>query len=204
MSLEQSTDAELADRAARGEDAAFAELVRRYQNAVYQMACRMLGDRDSGLDAAQEIFLKVHGALGRYDPARKFSTWVLAIARNHCIDQIRKPETRMTRRMEDESRVAEIAAPGPSRAVENAEASVIIERAVAELPDIYKEAIQLYHFQELSYAESAEVQAVPQGTFMARLHRARKMLREKLRPFFGVEGDEAPDGRDDRAAPGSA
>lgn len=192
--MEQTSDAELAGRAARGDDSAFAELVRRYQHAVYEMSCRMLRDRDLGLDAAQEVFLKAHGALDRYDGARKFSTWILAIARNHCIDQIRKPSNRPNAPLLEESRMSEDPAPGPGKALESAQARKLIEKAVEELPEIYREAIQLYHFQELSYAESAEVQGVPQGTFMARLHRARKQLGERLRPVLGA-GDAKPSKR---------
>ena len=77
----------------------------------------------------------------------------------------------------------------------------LIGGETAELSDIYREAIQLYHFQELSYAEAAEVQGVPQGTFMARLHRARRQLRERLRPVLGADDEQASERRDDRAAP---
>jgi len=197
-----ASDAELAGRAARGDDEAFAELVRRYQNAVYEMACRMLRDRDAGFDAAQEVFLKAHGALGRYDPSRKFSTWILAISRNHCLDQLRKPFGRLAA-LDDDSQAAADPAPGPGQSVEDAEASRIIEEAVGLLPDIYREAVNLYHFQELTYSEAAEVQDVPIGTFMARLHRARRMLRDRLRPLLGVDDGDAPPRREDRRAPGT-
>jgi len=189
--MEHESDADLAQRASRGDDEAFAVLVRRYQNAVYEMSCRMLGDRDAGLDAAQEVFLKAHGALDRYDGNRKFSTWILAIARNHCIDQIRKPAHRLSTSLTDEDRLPANGSEDPRRAVEQAQESRIIERAVDELSANYKEAVMLYHFQGLSYAEAAEVQGVPIGTFMARLHRARKQLREKLQPVLGADDGNA-------------
>lgn len=192
--MEQESDADLAKRAARGEDAAFAILLRRYQNAVYEMSCRMLGDRDAGLDAAQEVFLKAHGALDRYDSGRKFSTWILAITRNHCIDQIRKPVHRLSTQLSDEDRLPADGRENPRLAAEHAQEQEIIERAVDELSDNYKEAVVLYHFQGFSYSEAAEVQDVPLGTFMARLHRARKKLRDKLRPLLGAD-DESASGR---------
>lgn len=198
--MEHESDADLAQRAARGDDSAFAVLVRRYQNAVYEMSCRMLGSRDAGLDAAQEVFLKAHGALDRYDPSRKFSTWILAITRNHCIDQVRRPAHRLTSPMLDEDRYAADGSENPRLAVENAQESKIIEQAVAELPDIYREAVLLYHFQDLSYTEAADVQGVPLGTFMARLHRARARLRDALRPVLGVDDGSAPERRADRRA----
>jgi RNA polymerase sigma-70 factor (ECF subfamily) len=198
--MEQPSDAELAQRAATGDDAAFTELVRRYQNAVYEMACRILGDRDAGLDVAQEVFLKAHRALDRYDPARKFSTWILAIARNQCIDQVRRPAHRLSTSLPDENRLPADPRESPGSKVEHAEISRILEQAVEELPDVYREAILLYHYQGLTYTEAAEVQGVPLGTFMARLHRARRRMRDLLRPMLGMNDDAALDGRDDRPA----
>ncbi len=198
--MEQASDAELATRAAKGDDAAFAVIVRRYQHAVYEMSCRMLRDRDAGLDASQEIFLKAHRALHRYDTNRKFSTWILAIARNHCIDQIRKPSHRMSVSLPDENRVPDDPDRNPSQAVEQKETAEILEQAVEELPDAYREAIQLYHYQGLTYAESADVQGVPQGTFMARLHRARRKLRDIVRPLLGRNDETASERRADRQA----
>jgi RNA polymerase sigma-70 factor, ECF subfamily len=189
--MAQRSDAELAELATRGDNDAFAELVRRYQNAVYEMSCRMLGDRDAGLDAAQEVFLKAHGALERYDSKRKFSTWILAITRNHCIDQIRRPVNRLSSQLEDEGRVPDKVNDDPRQLMEKAETSKILEAAVEELSDSYREAIQLYHYQELSYAEAAEVQGVPLGTYMARLHRARAKLRDILRPVLGADHEGA-------------
>ena len=183
--MDRDSDAELVERSIQGDTAAFETLVRRYQNAVYEMSCRMLGDRDAGLDAAQEVFLKVHANLGRYDSTRKFSTWILSITRNHCIDQLRKPRRRLSNNIEEEARIPDPKSPNPGREVEAAETSALIERAVSQLSETYREAIELYHFQDLSYAEAAEVQGVPIGTYMARLHRARKKLRELLRPALG-------------------
>lgn len=189
--MAQRSDAELAELAAKGDNTAFAELVRRYQNAVYEMSCRMLGDRDAGYDAAQEVFLKAHGALDRYDPKRKFSTWILAITRNHCIDQIRRPVNRLSNQLEDEGRVPDEGNDNPRQVVEKAETSKILEEAVEQLSDNYREAVQLYHYQGLSYAEAADVQGVPLGTYMARLHRARAKLRDILRPVLGADHEGA-------------
>lgn len=198
--MEQASDAELAQRAAKGDDAAFAVIVRRYQTAVYEMSCRMLRDRDAGLDASQEIFLKAYRALDRYDSSRKFSTWILAIARNHCIDQIRKPANRLSVSLPDENRLPDETNKNPRQAVEQAETAEILEKAVEELPDNYREAIHLYHYQGLTYAESADVQGVPQGTFMARLHRARRKLRDIVRPMLGRNDETASERRADRQA----
>ena len=83
-------EAVLISRARDGDQEAFRQLVERYQGAVYNLAYRMLGDPGDAEDAAQEIFVRIYRQLGRYDPARKFSTWTLAIATNYCIDQLRR------------------------------------------------------------------------------------------------------------------
>src|SRR5436305_3151895 len=86
----QTEEAVLLEAAKVGDQEAFRELVERYQGAVYNLAYRMLGDPDEAEDAAQEIFVRVYRQLARYDAERKFSTWVLAIATNYCIDQLRR------------------------------------------------------------------------------------------------------------------
>ena len=78
-----------------GNQDAFAELVNTYQNAVYNLCYRMLGERTESEDATQEAFLRAYLNMDRYDPARSFKTWVLSIASNHCIDRLRK--RRLTR-----------------------------------------------------------------------------------------------------------
>ncbi len=182
--MENESDAQLAERAVSGDDASFAMLMRRYQNAVYEMCCRMLRDREAGLDAAQEVFLKAHSALPRYDGSRRFSTWIFAICRNHCIDEIRRPSRRLVTPLQDDGRKTPASGPNPSEIAEQAQTSRLLEKTVDRLPEHYREAVMLYHYQELSYAEAAEIQGVPMGTFMARLHRARRMLRDQLRPIF--------------------
>jgi RNA polymerase sigma-70 factor (ECF subfamily) len=198
--MADESDADLAGRAARGDNAEFETLVHRYQNAVYEMSCRMLGDRDAGLDAAQEVFIRAHGALDRYDPTRKFSTWILAITRNHCIDQIRRPARRLSTRIEEEGRIPDLHAASPRQQVEDAQTSTLLARAVAQLPEAYREAVELYHYQDLTYVEAAQIQGVPLGTYMARLHRARKKLRDLLRPVLGDDDERSLDRGDDRRA----
>src|SRR6266516_33642 len=80
----------LIDRAVAGDERAFAELVTRYQTAVYNLAYRMLGDAGEAEDAAQEVFLRIYRRLATYDQDHRFSTWVLSIASHYCIDLLRR------------------------------------------------------------------------------------------------------------------
>ena len=78
------------DQAQQGDKEAFSELVEAHHKPVYNMCYRMLGNTGDAEDAAQETFLRAYKAIKRYDPSRKFITWLLSIAANYCIDQQRK------------------------------------------------------------------------------------------------------------------
>ena len=77
-------------QAQKGDDMAFSRLVEVYQKPVYNLCYRMLGNANDAEDAAQETFIRAYNAIRRYDPSRKFSTWLLTIASNYCIDQHRR------------------------------------------------------------------------------------------------------------------
>ena len=83
-------DREWIDKACQGDDEAFTKLVETYQNPVYNMCYRMLGEAGAAEDAAQETFWRAYQNLKRYDPQRSFITWILSIAAHYCIDQQRK------------------------------------------------------------------------------------------------------------------
>ena len=83
-------ESEWLQQAIKGDDLAFSRLVEAYQRPVYNLCYRMMGNANDAEDAAQETFIRAYKALNRYDPSRKFSTWLLSIASNYCIDQHRR------------------------------------------------------------------------------------------------------------------
>src|SRR5688500_12610293 len=87
-------DAALAREASRGSRDAFAQLVDRHKRAVHGLCARLLGDREEARDAAQEAFVRAYSSLARYDAAQPFAPWVLRIARNHCLDLLRRRPAR--------------------------------------------------------------------------------------------------------------
>src|SRR3954466_4317958 len=89
-----SGDADLVVRALAGREDGFEELVRRYQRPIVAYVYRMVGDYDTALDLAQEVFIKVYNSLGRYRPEFKFSTWIYKIAHNSAVDYLRRYGTR--------------------------------------------------------------------------------------------------------------
>lgn len=187
--LEESPTAEVlwTRAAARGDRQAFGRLVDLHKGSVYGLCVRLLRDREEARDAAQESFARAYAALATYDPAQPFAPWILRIARNHCLDLLR-------RRLPEAQRVeldapaeggppAEIADPDAVRsddALERRELAGTLERAVAALPPNYREVVHLFHVEHLSYKEIAAALDVPIGTVMTWLHRARARLKEIL------------------------
>ena len=185
---ELPAEASLARDAARGDRSAFARIVELRKRAVFRLCLRLLRDREEARDAAQETFVRAWGAIGTYDPAQPFAPWLLRIARNHCIDLVRR-RLPPARRVEldagdaDEVHRLEIEDLDARRAdeqLERAEAASTLGVAVAALPANYREVIHLFHLEHMSYKEIAATMEVPIGTVMTWLYRARAKLREAL------------------------
>lgn len=178
-------DADLVASALSGREDSFEELVRRYQRPIAAYVYRMVGDYEAALDLTQEIFIKIHVSLDRYEPAYKFSTWIYRISHNAAIDYMRRVATREQPLMGGlEGEPCEIVlaskAMSPQQETEREERRARIEAIVRRLPLPYKELVILRHSQDLSYDEIAEVTGLPLGTVKNRLFRAREMLRQQL------------------------
>ncbi len=168
-------EAFLIERANEGDQAAFGTLVERYQNAVYNLAYRMLGSPEEAEDAAQEIFVRIYRQLARYDPERKFSTWVLTIATNYCIDQLRRRRMQLVP-LENIIPWARAREAGPEGEALSRESRDEVQRLLRELPEKYRAVLVLRYWQDLSCAEIADILKLPEGTVKTQLHRARKAL----------------------------
>jgi RNA polymerase sigma-70 factor (ECF subfamily) len=173
--------------AARGDRQAFGRLVDLHKRTVYGLCVRLLRDREEARDAAQESFARAYAALGAYDPAQPFAPWILRIARNHCLDVLRRrlPDAQRVEldAISDEGPAAELADPDVVRgddALERRELAGTLERAVAALPPNYREVVHLFHVEHLSYKDIAATLDVPMGTVMTWLHRARARLKDTL------------------------
>ena len=184
-----SEEVEWARAAAAGDKACFARLVEKHKSSVFGLCYRLVGSTDEARDAAQEAFVRAYTSIGDFDARQPFGAWVLRIARNHCIDLLRR--RRPTLRLSSEGRgedpdpgvvpePADQFAVGGEQAVQESEAQRDLDAAVASLPPRYREVIALFHVQHKSYAEIADALDVPMGTVMTWLHRARKELKVKL------------------------
>jgi len=165
-----------------GNQDAFAELVNTYQNAVYNLCYRMLGERTEAEDATQEAFLRAYLNIDRYDPARSFKTWVLSIASNHCIDRLRK--RRLTWLSLDEPLPPNIHLssdePEPEQAAVHNERSQAIQTLLSTLSSEYRAAVVLRYWYDYSYAEIADILDTTESAIKSRLFRARQSLADRL------------------------
>jgi len=182
----QRSDADLVACARRGEVSAFAALVRRYQDRVFNTCYRLCHNHADALDLTQSAFLRALEALPRFEARANFYTWLFRIAVNLATTQRRRQ-----RRRERPAWEAGAGRPGPAepasrpeqdpgqRAAE-AESLVRLEEALNRLEDEYRVAVVLKDIEEMDYATIAEILEVPVGTVKSRIHRGRMRLRELL------------------------
>ena len=184
-------------RARAGDHDAFRVLVERHQARAYRLALRILRSEEAARDAVQEAFVKAYTSLGRFEERSSFYTWLYRLVTNQCIDMRRREhaERRLEWREGDPleegglplAPEAEDSVPAlPSDEVERKELRAQLGAAIGELPEAARETLLLREVDGLAYAEIAELQGIPRGTVMSRLHYARRRLRELLRGA-GVE-----------------
>ena len=191
LDLANLPDADVVALAQRGREEAFRELVRRYERPVFTLVYRMVRDRETAEDLAQDTFIKVLNHIDKYRPEFKLSSWLFKIANNVAIDHLRKrhldtvsmdgsPHAASTAEIEATS--FDVGSGGES-ALDELEAREIgsaIEQAIARLRPEYRSCIMLRHVEGRSYEEIAATLDLPLGTVKTYIHRARHELREAL------------------------
>jgi RNA polymerase sigma-70 factor (ECF subfamily) len=162
-------------------------MVDRYQRQVYSLALRMVRQAQDAEDLTQETFVRMFGALDRYDPTRPFPAWLFTIASRLCIDHLRrrrlKPVSLYRREAgSEEERMIDIEDTGlkPDEVSTHAEEERRTRELIDGLPPHYRIVVLLRHQQDLSYEEIAEALELPLGTVKARIHRARALLRHRI------------------------
>ncbi len=188
------TDQEIVRLALDGKEAAYRELLRRYQRPVFSLIYRMVRDRELAEDLAQECFVKALNALHSYRPEFKFSSWIFKIANNAAIDYLRRRkletlslEGAPDARDAEEAQATALNLPHPGESpleeLEAHELGSAIERAIGQLRPEYRACIILRHIEGRPYEEIAEILELPLGTVKTYIHRARAQLKEILGPL---------------------
>lgn len=173
--------------AAREDPAAFADLVRRHQDVLFNYLYRMTGNREDAEDLCQETFVRIYRALPRFREGAPFRPWMFKIATNLAINHFnaRKPASQLADEVPSTSPFN-----SPELMAELRETQRDLRKALLELSEPYRAILLLRHLNELSYQDIADTLDVPIGTAKVRLHRARKLLQEKL---FSAERKQTKD-----------
>jgi RNA polymerase sigma-70 factor (ECF subfamily) len=193
MSTDSDPDAALMLRVKNGDDAAFAELVDKYKQPVMNLVYRILRDATEAEDVAQNVFIQVHKSAHRYVPTARFSTWLFTIARNLCLNEIRRRSRHPADSLEGTQQESEdfparqfedVKTHRPTDNLLHGELEQKIEQALAELPEAQRTAIVLCRRDDLSYEEIAKVMDCSLSATKSLIHRGRETLKQKLKPYL--------------------
>lgn len=177
--------------ARRGDRSAFESLVRSVQRQVYGLCLRLLATEAEAAETAQEAFLRAYQNLNKYDEGRPFDLWVLAIARNLCLDQLRRRTRMRTDDVEDMKDTLASSEPSLEEGAIARQERQSLESAMNTLGAEDREVLALYYVQKRTTKEIAQIIGVAPGTIMARLFRAREKLRKQMTPPEAAETAEA-------------
>jgi RNA polymerase sigma-70 factor (ECF subfamily) len=180
------SDAELIAHWQQGDGAAFAALVRRWQEPVGRFLARLLGPSEQVQDLCQEVFVRLHDAGRRYRETGAFSTWLYRIALNVARDAGRR-RRRDPLPLDDHDPVA--AAPAPDAVCARRELAGLVTHALEELPAPLREVLVLRHYEDLSFEQIARLTGTPASTLKSRFAVALRRLRQRL-PQLGCHQED--------------
>jgi RNA polymerase sigma-70 factor (ECF subfamily) len=194
MPPELEPDARLMLRVKDGDSAAFEELVEKYKQPVINLLYRTLHDATEAEDLAQNVFVQVYKSAGRYRVEAKFTTWLFTIARNLCLNEIRRrsrhPAESLEARLESQDETSPARqfedrriASAPDQLLQE-ELVAKVEDALASLPENQRTAILLFKEKEMSYEEIAEILGCSLSATKSLIHRGRETLKQKLKPYL--------------------
>ncbi len=191
------TDEELVAGYLKGNKAAFEEIVRRYEDRLYRLSFRMLGNHHDALDAVQEILLKLMAALPKFQGRSRFGTWLYRLAANTCLD-IRRKRGRTAAESLDAtlefSPATSLAilddepADNPDIYIEQQYRENVVRAALDQLPESQRRLLELRDLEDLSNSQVADMLGIEVGALKARLHRARQALKRVLDGGVHVPG----------------
>ena len=186
-------DKELVNRVLRGETQAFATIIKNTEGLVAQIVYKLITNAEDRKDLAQDIYLKTFKSLSGFKYQSKLSTWVGKIAYNTCFNFLDKKQLVLLDNSIPENEKQESALEFFTNKFvgllnnNNSETSLIrtermeiVQSAIEKLPPLFKTLIMLYHYEELSYEEIAEITSLPVGTVKSYLFRSRKSLKDTI------------------------
>jgi RNA polymerase sigma-70 factor (ECF subfamily) len=192
-------ESRLVSRLKQRDEAAFREMVRTYQQRVFNLVFRMLGNKDEAEELAQEVFFTVFKSIDSFRGESKLSTWIYRIAVNHCKNRHKYLARRMYHASQPLDEVSERSTAGrdggptmslqaqisePDKVLMGLQLEEAIQREIAALDEEQRLLVVLRDVQGLSYQEIATITSLAEGTVKSRLHRARMTLKDRLQKFM--------------------
>lgn len=181
--MTEVSEKKIIEKVLGGDANAFEELVLKYEKTVYNLALRMVGDRDDASDMTQEAFIKAYGSLSSFRGDSKFSVWIYRIATNVCLDFLRSKSRKQQVSLtvsDDDDEDAQLDIPDPKADPEQQLIKKIsmqsVEEGLKTLPDKQRQILVMRELGGMSYAEIGKALSLEEGTVKSRIFRARKRL----------------------------
>ena len=173
--MKELDDKVLVEQCLGGTAAAFEVLVDRYQKVLYNVALRMLHNREDAMDATQTAFVKAYEKLDSYDPTYKFFSWIYKILVNESLNQLahRRPQEELDSGIMSSGRT-------PEDEISEERVQERVQLAIVKLPLEYRRLVVLRHFGDLTYRDMSAALDLPEKTVKSRLFTARRMLKDLL------------------------
>lgn len=188
-------DKTLIERTQRGDKDAFGELVKRYYKNIYNLAYRMTSNREDSMDVTQEVLYRAYRAIDSFESNKPFLPWIYRITWNICADRGRKIGRTPSQESLDGDSLEILrlssSSPTPEISAEQNELKDILDWAISQLGDGYRELVVMFHLEALSIKEIAEITGMKETVIKNRLYRGRQTLRKILQTDnamrFGAE-----------------
>jgi len=184
------SDMVLAQQALSGDQNGFEILVRRYSNPLFNFICHFLGDYDQACDVLQQVFLRFYTSLPNLGISEPFKPWLFQVARNCCVDELRRRKRYAIHfsQLETENSEGEVTfladmtdpGPLPEEVMERHDLQDVLQNAIQSLPPKFRDVVTLRYLAQLSFSEIGRTLHMPEATAKTYFHRAKVLLRKTL------------------------
>ena len=175
---------QVVSRILQGDIRAFELLVKQYERLVFYVINRLVNDTEDKEDICQEVFIKIHKSLPRFEFQSKLSTWIARIAYLTAINHLKKYKNNKQNQSPDNIENFHFTNDDPETLLTKKEITVYMDKLIKQMPDNYKTVLTLYHLNEFTCPEIEEITGMPEGTVKSHLFRARRLLKEKLQAYL--------------------
>ena len=188
------TDGVLAQQTLAGDEEAFAQLVQRYNNTLFNFVCRFLNDYDAASDILQQVFTQLYISLPKLRTGEPLKAWLFQVARNRCLDELRRKRVMHFSELQTAGEDDELSplaiipdtSPLPEEVAERHDLQDILQHAISGLPPKFRAVVLLRYTSQLSFSEIGQALQMPEATAKTYFQRAKPLLRTALKERLTV------------------